>query len=564
MVSTVELALDTCLGHLQQRVAYTWKGREKQALFSIVRVLDSEATFAYRGAHPSADKTRLPRQEIVFQGVAAALRPFLAAMKHEGGGIPFAKDDANVYRYFYAYLHDSGALTSLRRLAGLERFGLASSEQVSADHFRISVSPGGPELASRLAAKKLSRSTTQSARSQQRWNRLHNRMQSYVESVDGWFIRYDNDSGIVKTYRDEARLYGLAYSEREAHAAETIIGDRRFDAWKDMCDQALGRVLTHIDFATLLQKKAPEIEMENILTIWARQEDIAAVWMQAGMKADQVPATMRALTLSIDTLDDWEHAFEVPTPFYIDIGRGFFLLPCFGALLNPYSAFFRHLRQTYRSDWDSGVGRREAIFRKDLVKVFATPRFIVPECGFLVRRSDGSSLTDIDALIVDKESGELALVQLKWHDIYGYSLSERESRRRNILKANEWIERVLSWVDGRSSHEILTNLGLNLGKEIRSCAEPPQIYVIARYIARFAGDGIADPRAHWMSWPEIQLASKEVSGASALRSIPRWIISHQKKFERHEILEVDYRFPNLDISLRLPVSTELEEPQRSD
>jgi hypothetical protein len=552
--SDTEHALASCLEHFQQRAATIWKDREKEALIALARALDCTAASihwneAVDGA--PAEMEQGLRRAMFLLGSAPAMRPLLLAVKDQGGGVPLGPSHADAACFAYSYLDACGTLVFLRRMAALERLGLASARQVSSGHYQIDVHPGPPEQ----ALLQSMRSQPRDGRvigSPRRWERLHSRMRRYVDSPDGWFIRYDNDWEIVMAYREEARLHGQGYLEAEALPDDVTIGDRTFGEWKEACDQAVGRILAHMDFAALLHKKNPSIAMENILTIFARRDDVGSVWMEAGLPREQVSPTMQALTLGFDGLDDWERAFEVPTPFYIDLGRDFVLLPCFGALTNPYFALFRHLRQAYKLDWDRAVDRREAIFRSDLGTIFPASRFMIPDHGFKLRRPDGSVITDIDAVILDKETGDLALVQLKWHDVFGFSLGERESRRKNMAKANEWVDRVSAWADNRSSRELLHALGL----KAEASQRPPLLYVVARYAARFSGGHVQDPRASWLGWPEMKMASNgDQGGTSPLSQIPAWIAAHQRQFEQHGTKNMDFQFPNLKVTLQLPFST---------
>jgi hypothetical protein len=262
---------------------------------------------------------------------------------------------------------------------------------------------------------------------------------------------------------------------------------------------------------------------------------------------------MTALTLGIDGLDDWDGAFETPTPFHVDLGRDFVLLPLFGALTNPYFALFRHLRQFYRADWDRAVDRREEVFRSDLARLFAEPRYLVPLRGFRLFRDNGSLLTDIDAVVVDRQCGSVALVQLKWHDIFGFSLSERESRRRNLAKANEWTAKVIDWVGSRSSREVLRQLGIDGAGSDR----PPVLYVVARYAARFSGDDGQDARACWLGWPELQNAmADDYVAPDPLMLIPEQVMRHQQGFESRATQDVLFEFPGLEVVLQMHVSTQ--------
>jgi hypothetical protein len=196
-----------------------------------------------------------------------------------------------------------------------------------------------------------------------------------------------------------------------------------------------------------------------------------------------------------------EAEFELPIPYYIDLGKKHVLLPVFGALLNPHAGLVWHLKRNFRPDWDNAVNGREDAFRRELPRVFTSPRYIVSARGACLRRPDGSNLTDVDAVVLDTSSGRLILVQLKWPDIYGRSLAERNSKRINLLKANDWVNRVSDWIGGRTSSGIAPALGFTAAGAV-----PPAILVIARHVARFSGEGQYDLRAKWASWPGLVCA----------------------------------------------------------
>jgi hypothetical protein len=191
------------------------------------------------------------------------------------------------------------------------------------------------------------------------------------------------------------------------------------------------------------------------------------------------------------------------------------LTPCFWRLLNPVCALVRSLRLQYRHDWDAAVGDRERDYRADLAKVFAQPRFFVAERGFTLRRGDGTHLTDIDAVVLDTWTGALALLQLKWPDIFGLSPQERESRRRNLLKANEWVERVHTWIAGRTAREVARVFGL----PAETCSGNPILLVLPRYAARFTRNDKLDERASWVAWPEVVRRQSDGGGANPLTEL---------------------------------------------
>lgn len=552
-LTDAQQAIAQQLAAFQEKAARMWRGYEKEAVIALVRALDTSAVIHLQ--QPGTQKGDAAAGQldhcIISLGAAAALRPFLSKPGDQPRGVPWGPMQPDVARFAYSYLRCCGQLTHLNRIAALERQGLATISIPSANRIVINVPYSAPELSLQYAIKARSNralpDNPEDSLDELGWRQLRKRMKSYVDAPSGWFIRYDNDQEIVSAYLGRARLYGRRYLEAEAFPDDVKIGDRTFGEWKHACDQALGRILCHIDFVGLLQEKRPKVDASDVLTLFASRDDLAEVWQEAGLPAGRVPPTMQALTLDNGNLEHWEKTHEIPCAFYVDLGREHILLPCFGALTNPYFALFRHLRNTYKSDWDRGVDRREAIFRSDLAKAFPDPDFLVPPHGFQLRRPDGSKLTDLDAIVLDRRHGTLVLVQLKWHDIFGFSLSERESRRRNIAKANEWTERVISWVDGRTSAELARSLGLNA----RATDAPPLLYVVARYAARFTGEQGQDSRASWLGWQEILNVLDVQSGENVLSQIPALILEQQARFTRLEEQHLEYRFPSLAVDLNI-------------
>jgi hypothetical protein len=548
--SETEEAIANQLQSLQKHVSDVWAGQEQRALIEIVRALDIVAAKELDDSGLHLPKRTEAERFYALRGAAPALRPFLAKVHDVPGGVPWGPSSSAASKFFNSYVILCGQLAHLRRMANLERYGLSTTSVGPAGPI-IELEIGQEEFAQRFAMQEATPKDLalglSGSKHKKLQRRISRRMSAYVDSVDNWFISYDNDMEIVQTYRQKAANYGARYLEGEALPDKSDVGDRTFADWRDACDQALGRVLCHIDFTQALQRKQTGIALEDVTTLFVRKDDIREIWKEAGLQEDRVEATMRALTLSTDDLDTWERDFEVPCPFYVELGRDFLLLPCFGALTNPYIALFRHLRTNYRSDWDSAVDGREDIFRQDLAREFHQARYHVPSRGFDLKRHDGSLLTDIDAVIVDKQRGSFALVQLKWSDVFGRSLIERESRRKNILVANKWIERVTSWIDGRSAAEVAKELGV---QEV-SATDPPILYVVARYTARFSNELDQDKRAAWISWHEILHLLPTLDDTDPLTDLPAAVVRHQLRFAFSEPSIETFAFPEINVELRV-------------
>ncbi|MEN3067550.1 hypothetical protein [Uliginosibacterium sediminicola] len=548
-LSPAELLISREISAFQERVLKNWRGHEKEGLYELVRALDVIAVGRMLRAEVAQEAER-PHEHHCLVGAAVALRPFISAIQGTGGGVPFAPTNTTYSEFAHSYLDACGRLSNLKRLASLEKHGVARTQIISPNHLVIRLKPDSLEWAAREAIfhlrSRYKRDGIDSvAPNEIDWDGLRQRMSSYVDVASEWFIRYDNDWEIVLAYRDAARDFGIGYFESEALPDDVALGGRTFGEWKAACEQALGRVLCHIDFALLLAKKNPIVDLRNVLTIFVRKDDVAEVWQEAGLQAQRIQPTLNALSLNMESIGDWEDCFETPATYYIDFGKDFYLLPCFGAISNPYFALFRHLRRVHEKEWSSGVDRREQVFRQDLATAFPAPRFSIPEHGVKLRRPNGSVLTDIDAVIFDNETGSIALIQLKWHDVFGRSVREWASRKRNLDIANAWVDKVMDWIGSQNAADVAAKLGFRGPRSNFA----PQVYVLARYSAAFSGECAQDNRATWLGWPELLHGLENAEGADPIAEIPVCVESFRNQFADVGKTHEKYEFPTLTVEL---------------
>jgi hypothetical protein len=175
--------------------------------------------------------------------------------------------------------------------------------------------------------------------------------------------------------------------------------------------------------------------------------------------------------------------------------------PVFGGLNNPFPWVTRKLQRAFRPDWDRAVNSREEAFRGDLRTLFPEPRFFMPGKPHLLRR-DGRILTDIDALILDRQTGTFAVIQLKWQDSFENSLAERASRQKNVTKeGNAWIEVIARACEGMSGTDRALLLGISPDEAAN--AQGMRLFVLTRNGAKFSGGESRDSRAAWISWYDL-------------------------------------------------------------
>lgn len=530
--------LQSELASLQRHMADVFQGHERLAILEICRTLD--AIFAVEKSLGSAEEDHAHDHYYARCGVPEALEPFLDVAGEWSPGYLCLPSNGERTSLIRSYLVECGRLVDLTRLVKLRPYGLATVS-ICAGDIEIIVKSDSPERIAPQLRRDITRA--KASRNEMRPSeQIMARMLSNVWHDELLSIRYEVDSEIEKQFLELAATRREFFPESEAFPGDCNIGGRAFSEWRKECERAHARVIRHIEFAKLLCVKRRQSNPRDLLTMIFKRADVAQAIERDGTPREFVDATLRALTTTFDDLRDYSQIFEPPATPYISLDKEHLIAPCYGMLCNPYFSMFRHLRRTYRSDWDRAVDAREVAFRKDIKDLFPSPRYTVLESGYRIKRADGSHLTDIDAIVFDSKKGQIALMQLKWHDPYGRSIAERESRRKNLLGASEWVLRVQEWVSGRDCKTISATLGLPAGRS----GAAPQIYVVSRYASRFVADDRAELDATWLSWPELSHAVARYS-IDPIRQVVSWVRRQRTINVRKKDFTQTHQFSNFRV-----------------
>ena len=497
---------------LQKLCCDGWKGRERIGVWEIVRAADYAA---FLQKYNEVDQPTYERQWRILRGVAPALAALMPSMKAAPGeGLPKFASFPQIADWTDNVLDELGKAGMMHRLASLARYGLAKCTMLDQSNMKIEIQRDYAESMDRAASRWLEAEMKRRIREKLEPRLEPEKVVQLLDSTsaiqEGWIISYEGHEDLLAAYQDLALVEVLGCHEQEALPNEAEIGGRFFAEWRGVCVTWLSRVFNHIAYATRLRSQNSDLMLRNMFAIPVLKDDLRDVWIEAGEQPERVAQTLSHLTLDATSTAMWMRHHEIPAPLYVDVGGGWVLIASFGGILNPVTGLVRSLRMRHRTEWDRAVGKRERDFRDDFENHFRGPRFVVPDHGFKLRRDDGSLITDVDAVVLDREQGTLALLQLKWLDIFGMSPRERESRRLNLLSANDWVERVVNWMNGRKTGEICRALGI----ERVDSDKPPVVMVVARYMTRFSRNAPLDGRAAWVAWPEIvrmRVEEKEIS-----------------------------------------------------
>ena len=271
-------------------------------------------------------------------------------------------------------------------------------------------------------------------------------------------------------------------------------------------------MLKHLTYTNLLLSKHPYLDIRNILTVTTGEPQLLS-YLSAALaitetEAQQVLDTLKSTPDSVQAQTS-EPAVAI-APF-LKINSNTVVFSIAGALSRPFDFMLAELYRRYRKDWDHAVNEREESFRKELYDLFPTERFAkIPKPLELTR--EGAVATDIDAAVLDRATGTLALFQLKWQEPFGTSMRKRNSKMMNFLsETNRWVSAVSTFL--LEYPHALDHL-LGEGTVPTHDAKSIHLFVIGRHFSHFSGGASRDSRAAWGTWPQMLRLFKEFTVGS--------------------------------------------------
>lgn len=133
-------------------------------------------------------------------------------------------------------------------------------------------------------------------------------------------------------------------------------------------------------------------------------------------------------------------------------------VPWLRSLFGDIAAFqslMYSLKSNHPKEWDRNTNYREQFFRSQIYSIFNDSRFICIDRPVVIKGTDGRTITDLDAVIIDKQSKQTALFQLKWQDPTNDTVFSLKSKAENYINSTRtWVNQVLHWIATSSNEEI--------------------------------------------------------------------------------------------------------------
>jgi hypothetical protein len=328
-----------------------------------------------------------------------------------------------------------------------------------------------------------------------------NKMKELVYSWQECFIGYDADEKVDDYYINNATIDLIQDAEWNCFEQKDRFGDIDYEVFIGAVLMLESISIKHLQFVYLALDKYPNIDKYNILPVFDTKQTICES-LQYFLDIDEKTALiiLDILSLKQDELSLLKASY-LPLPPYIEISKDNYIRSYAGCLYEPISYLLFRLKKKFPKDWDSNIQRREERFRNDIYDLFPNEVYTKFRRNIVLKKN-GVVITDIDACLYDKETGDILFIQLKWQDSIYDSFKSMTSKRKNYIdKVNEWIETMQDWIQTADVGLIANYLQMRPDMIDK---QKIRLLIVGRYNGEYSSSGTAFRGVVYCQWFELQ------------------------------------------------------------
>ncbi|RST26238.1 hypothetical protein [Chryseobacterium lacus] len=472
-------------------------------------------------------------------------------------GIPIIPSSEEFRKLSISLLYQFGCITLLRRTAEMIRSGILIADYKKENIFKFSMSPDGK--AQFLDEMEHSYLKNLEDRLEQNKNSFYN----------GWeLVDYDNVNSVFQNYgsflskRHNDPFSSLKLEDLESKMTPLLkswdsgkgimmgydsteeldwhfmaISTNALAQWRDeaglhpdlkiegvkvshiiavvMCLVSFN--LKHIKFASIAEQQRKEILIFQSLTIWCSlTELINDISDFTNIEKRIVAQVFEIISFKASDAALIKNHTTKFMPLIINLENDFVLRPVSSIVRNPLNTLkdlllLRNPQLT--AEFNKG---RESWLRNYLYAMFTGTRYHRIE-GNIALRINKKFITDIDAVIYDNVTGELALFQIKWQDYHLNDVKKLRSKASNLTKElEEWTKKVYEWISSQGVDRLAHNLRVPKNKKISES----KIYLfgLSKDAARMKGYGfeLKEERIAIGTWAQFQRNRTEIGPSNSV------------------------------------------------
>jgi len=345
----------------------------------------------------------------------------------------------------------------------------------------------------------------------------------------GVMVAYDARIEVDKHYMAEALALATSWREDSGIHADAKLGSITGADIAGVGAALISLHAKHYGCVSAAKKLFPEVSVAQSLTIWGPRDELErSISAMSGSSEPVVRAVFNAVAMTSEQAKRLADHSTPLLPLLFDLGNGFILRPVSCLTRNPFTAA-RTQHQWLDPRTEHGVAvDREEWMREQLYGMFGGKRYIrFP--GNLKLRRGGAVLTDIDAIIYDRLTGDVGLFQLKWQDYSTNDVRQLRSKAANLsAELVDWSDKVKSWVEENGMSAL--DKSLRLKQKRHEAVRGVLLFAISRSSVRTQGYGIKTvaPDLAMAVWPQFVRARMEIGpSAWSIRDV------HARLVEEH-------------------------------
>lgn len=564
MTSTTSIAarLDELADQEFQRVK-TWINRfqfpqHTTLLIELCRVMDYLHVTQGLSKNPEP-KIPIPDLTIMLMGWNPALGLLLP---HTGSftGVPLMESTTDSRASAMTLLHQFGRFSLLKRTTQMIRHGMVDGE-LEGDRIilRASDRVSHNHLADNLDTVKLRELARQINQfdpvqkfiDETKVEDLQNRLEALVfpwKTTQGIMIGYHAAPDIDEHFLALVIRKTAEWRNEAGIHPQTMIGDVLAAELFDVGLLLASFNLKHISFVNAGMRKVPDANFSMSLTIWKRPSELTnSIAQVTGLEPEKIAAILDLLTVK-PSQSHYFHSQLTPfIPMLIEISDGYLLSLVSSIFRNPFEGIRMLLEGQSEQAQDSIRKPRESWMVSELCHLFSGNRYAVVDRPTRLRRNR-NTVTDIDAAVLDRTTGELGLFQLKWQDFSINEIREARSKAKNFVEqVDSWAQKTELWVKDSGAQALCKTLQLKLAAHEQITAV--RLFAIGRSASRFQSYGYTTTSKNLAvcTWSQFVRLRHEIGPAiNVLKSLYERVqieYTHaaKKKVLSHEIVAADQK-----------------------
>lgn len=272
---------------------------------------------------------------------------------------------------------------------------------------------------------------------------------------DKSFIGYSNSEQVESYFNTLALLDAQQSIHWDMFPPDASFGTIKYgDIVQSIVDFS-GYSMKHLNYAVMLYCIEDNLYLENLVLNIMREDDIEKL-IASNLNISETNARhiLDLLRLSADKKTYYNLTSAACAPF-IKVSSTQCVRSIRGFMDRPFDFMLYSLKSNHPKEWDRNTNYREQFFRSQIYSIFNDSRFICIDRPVVIKGTDGRTITDLDAVIIDKQSKQTALFQLKWQDPTNDTVFSLKSKAENYINSTRtWVNQVLHWIATSSNEEI--------------------------------------------------------------------------------------------------------------